>query len=217
MSAAITAAVVTAGVGAYSAYSSAEAGAQAADASKRANALAQQNLANQQQQLTQWNDIFGNTEQNLAKFYSSLTPEHYSALGIQSNQQASAKAKENITTTFAQKGLTGSGAELAALANVDYATAKANAETRRTAEEQSSAKQMEWYAQGQTKYATINNTTQSAYNMAVSSENAYAKTLQGYADTTADTSGQFLGKALNYALTRNSTGASTTASTSTIK
>ena len=205
MSAAITAAVVSAGVGAYSAYSSSQAGEQATNASKQANALAQQNLANQQQQLTQWNDIFGNTEQNLAKFYSSLTPEHYSALGIQSNQQASAKAKENITTTFAQKGLTGSGAELTALSNVDYATAKANAETRRTADEQTATKQMEWYAQGQTKYATINNTTQTAYTSAISSENAYAKTLQGYADTTAGTSGQFLGKALNYALGNSST------------
>ena len=82
-----------------------------------------------------WTELYGELEQNLADYYTNLTPDVLKATGLQDEAESFAKAKEQITTRIAQRGLGGSGLEADLLAKQEIGSAERKAEIRATAEE----------------------------------------------------------------------------------
>lgn len=77
--------------------------------------------------------IFGPIEENLGNFYNSLTPETFTAAGLQEQNQQFQEAKTNFNTQLAQRKLTGSGVGVAALKDMELQNAKEKATIRRDA------------------------------------------------------------------------------------
>ncbi len=82
-----------------------------------------------------WTEIYGDLEQNLADYYTNLTPDILEATGLQDEAESFAKAKKHYTTLIAQRGLGGSGLEADFLAKQEIGSAERRAEIRATAEE----------------------------------------------------------------------------------
>ena len=121
-----------------------EAGKDAAVASKDAASLQRQTdkevlafqekvYADQQAIYEEWKAIYGPIEQNLANFYSSLSPDTFVAAGLEYNAKEFQKAQEQTLTTLAQRGLETSGLTASTTQQTNMAKAEANATVRRDA------------------------------------------------------------------------------------
>ena len=97
-------------------YMAKKAGDRAEDQNNKALALGDRELAfeeerwaEEQARYEEWKAIYGPIEENLGEFYSNLTPETYTAAGLEFNQVELDKANTQALETFAQRGLSSSG------------------------------------------------------------------------------------------------------------
>lgn len=81
----------------------------------------------------EWQAIYGPIEENLGEFYNQLTPETYTAAGLEYNQEAFQKTKTQTFETLAQRGLDSSGITAAIDSKLGVEKAKMDATTRRDA------------------------------------------------------------------------------------
>lgn len=100
-------------------------GSQAAD---RATNIQEQQLQFAQQQYQDWQDVFGDTQKNLASFYQGLSPESFSSAGIQNLEKAFGEQQTRLQQTLSQKGL--SDSSIAGRAYTDLASNRALAEAQ---------------------------------------------------------------------------------------
>lgn len=85
-------------------------GAKSADkASERADDAAKKQLAFEQQRYDDWNATYGPIQDNLANYYSTLTPEYFETQNLEAYQQEHQDAVERIREDFAQRGISDSG------------------------------------------------------------------------------------------------------------
>lgn len=142
MSGAITATVGVGILGAVTAKNSSDKATDAASASSAAE------LEFAKEQYDDWKQTFGGVEDNLAEYYENLTPGYIASQGLQAIETERAAATKRITQTLAQRGLTNSGLETAALSDLELQTATQKASVRATAEQQAAGEQLKFLSLG---------------------------------------------------------------------
>lgn len=142
MSGVITAVVVTAAAGAYVASES------ASDATDAAKESAANQLSFAEQQYQDWQETYGGIQDNLAQYYSSITPAAYEAQGLEQFEKERETATKRLDETLAQRGLTGSGVEIAAKSQQDLSAAETRAGIRFDAPRKAAADQMSFLQVG---------------------------------------------------------------------
>lgn len=99
----------------------------ATEMSKESIAFAKEQLDFQKQQYADWDNVYGDIQENLGKYYKDLTPDKLVSLGLENQQKQFQQVQDSIKRDFAQRGLTNAGQEIALTAGnaVQNATAKA--------------------------------------------------------------------------------------------
>jgi len=100
----------------------------------RANALTDEQIAFQRQQYDDWKSIYGPLQEDLGTYFKNLNGSKLAAQAITKVQAESQKAQQNIDKDLAQRGLSGSGMEAAALMNNEFTTANQKANIRANAD-----------------------------------------------------------------------------------
>ena len=100
------------------------------------------------QQLAQWNRIYGPAERNLGDYYSRVTPNQVTSLGLQNVQQEFQAQMKQTQKTMAQRGMGDTTAENQIMAGQRVDLAQARANVRLTAPAQLRAEQMSFLATG---------------------------------------------------------------------
>jgi len=102
--------------------------------SKEQIEMAKEQIAFTKEQYADWQNIYGDLQENLGEYYKSLTPEKLTTLGLENQQREFQQVDTALRREFAQKGITGSGEETAALTGVAYSNAAARAKIRASAD-----------------------------------------------------------------------------------
>lgn len=142
----IGAATIGAGASYMAGKSASKSASKASDASAYAAELqyetSQEQLAFQKQQYADWEGIFGPIQQNLSQYYQYLSPDTYSALGIQNIEKQYVQSRQNLDQELAKRGISNSGATVAGLTQLEQASMLGKAEVRTNAPQMvASAKQ----------------------------------------------------------------------------
>lgn len=167
-------------------------------ASNKANSTARKAAANelefQQQQYNDWQAIYGPLQENLANYYSNVSPEYYATTGLENFQQQYQTSLQRINESFAQRGITpSSGISTSVMAQAELNAAEQRASIRKDAPRLA--------AEDQSRFLQIGlgqNPTQSLAN-----------TMAGqtqYAQQQANLYGQAAGQAVGNAITTVGTG-----------
>lgn len=182
-------------------------GKAARKASSEANAfamqLAKENIAFQKQQYSDWKAIYGSTQENLGKYYKSLTPERLTTLGLQNQQKEYQAAVADISKITAQRGLEGSGLETATLAQARLGNAEARANIRTTAVDAVNQQKAGFLSIGMGTGNAMLSNINNAYNTGVNSRTSMAQAYLGRANTLGtaniDAMGDVIGSAMGWA------------------
>ena len=124
----------------------------ASDASKQATKSAQQSdaaaLAFAQQQYDDWLKIFGPIQDNLSKYYNSMTPDRIEAQGRQAIELERDQWLGRIEEDFAARGLGDSALMGSAVADIERSTAIAKANVSANAEDMVAQRQLGFLSLG---------------------------------------------------------------------
>ena len=105
--------------------------------SKRAARSANSALAFEQQQYDDWKEVYGPMEENLANYYSQVTPEYYAAQGLEAFNEQVQTSQTRMQENFAQRGIDPmSGIAVSMEAQNELANAEQRATIRRDAPRQ---------------------------------------------------------------------------------
>lgn len=172
MSSAITAAVVVAGVGAYSSSQASKSASRSAEQAAQAQAAGNQQaydaaraeLEFAMEKQADWDKVYGPVQDNLGEYYKTLTPEKYEAMGVQKINEEYAKSQQNITKLLSQRGISGSGVEAASLVALDQSAATSKATVRATSVDQVNAEKKSFLQLGLGQASGINQLTTGGFN-----------------------------------------------------
>ena len=171
MSGAIVGAVIVAGGAAYAANESSKASKEAAEAQRYAvdesAGISRAQLEFQMQQYDDWQSIFGDIQQNLSKYYNTMTPETQAAVGLQSIQQEYQKSRDNLQRQLAQRGISNSGVMAEGLTQLDMSRALSSANTRAQAPQQVAQQQASFLGLGLGQQGALQAGISSAYGQQV--------------------------------------------------
>ena len=102
--------------------------------SKRAAAADKAALAFEQEKYDDWMNVYGDIQSNLGKYYNSLTPEYYEAVGLEAFKKERQTAMKRLDEQFAQAGISPrSGVALSIKSQNEMASARNRADIRRSA------------------------------------------------------------------------------------
>lgn len=103
------------------------------DAKRAANAD-KAALAFEQEKYDDWMNVYGDIQSNLGKYYNSLTPEYYEAVGLEAFEKERQTAMTRLNEHFAQAGISPrSGVALSIKSQQDMEAARSRADIRRSA------------------------------------------------------------------------------------
>lgn len=140
----------------------------AVDASNRASAnalkMAEDNIAFQKEQYTDWKAVYGELQDNLGDYYNNLSSSKYATQAIQANQQEFAKTSKQLDTSLAQRGLSSSGAQAASMTAMSQQLAQANATARYTAQDTVKQQQLGFLGVGLGQGSSMLGNIGTAYN-----------------------------------------------------
>ena len=103
------------------------------DAKRAANAD-KAALAFEQEKYDDWMNVYGDLQSNLGKYYNSLTPEYYEAVGLEAFEKERQTAMTKLNEHFAQAGISPqSGVALSIKSQQDMDAARNRADIRRSA------------------------------------------------------------------------------------
>lgn len=102
----------------------------AKNASDKASRSSKAQLAFERRQYEDWQETYGPIEQNLAEFYTGLTPDYYEAQGLQAFEREQERTLTSLKTTLAQRGIEDSGVALAIEKDMGFAGAEGRARIR---------------------------------------------------------------------------------------
>jgi hypothetical protein len=188
---AVAGATVVGGV--MSSNSASKAGKTASKADKAA-------MAFEQQKYDDWKATYGGVEDNLSKYYNSLTPDFYEAQGLEAFQKEQNIAMEKVKSSLAQRGIDDSGIAIATEAAMLGQEAEGRAHIRATAPSMAMEEQRGFLQvglgqnPGSSLSQTLANRAQSA-NTTAQNANAAAGQAMGTAVTAVGTAlGDYLNK-----------------------
>jgi len=96
------AATAVAGATLVSGYMSSRA---ASKASSKASAAEAEALAFEYEKYDDWNETYGNLQDNLAEYYQNVSPEYYAAVGVEKFNEEFQIGMTRISENFAQRGI----------------------------------------------------------------------------------------------------------------
>ena len=103
------------------------------DAKRAANAD-KAALAFEQKKYDDWMNVYGDLQSNLGKYYNSLSPEYYEAVGLEAFEKERQTAMTKLNEHFAQAGISPrSGVALSIKGQQDMEAARSRADIRRSA------------------------------------------------------------------------------------
>lgn len=161
---AATAIGVGAGVSAISSIFSGISASQSAEKAAKAQADAMNRMVDlQNEQLQLYKDeldnfqaVFGDVQQNLKNFYSGLSADSVAAKDIQNLETEFSRVSTQLNQQMAQRGMLGSGADVAAQTALASNLATGRAEARSNAASKVANQQLGWYSLGtQQKQAAL--------------------------------------------------------------
>ncbi len=137
----------------------------------------------EQEKYQRWLDLYGPIEENLAEFYTSITPEVFEAAGLEAEAQAYETGRQQVQTRLAQRGLGGGGLEADLLAKQEIGSAEKRASIRREAPYKAAEIKQQFFANQTGRRANLENRVQNAgtnVNVAMGNQ---ASRLQSRADS----------------------------------
>lgn len=144
-------------------------------------------LAFSKEQYNDWKAIFGPLQENMAKYYNSLTPDRIEAQGKQAIELERDQWLSRIEEDFAARGLSDSALAGSAVTGVERQTAMAKAEVAATAPEKVAQQKLSFLSLG---YG------QNPAGMLQSTLNTQAAGARSRANTAAGAAGEALGTAI---------------------
>lgn len=121
---------------------------QSAKAQQASIDMTEEQLAFQREQYEDWKNIYGDLQENLGNYYTSLDPKDYEARGLQAVQQEYQAAKTNLDRSLAQRGISSSGLQAAADTSFSQQLASARADVRLKAPDTVAMEQMKFLGLG---------------------------------------------------------------------
>ena len=118
------------------------------NAAKDAKKSSQEAIDLQREIYDRYKSLYGPVEENLSKYYKSLGPDRIIKMGLENHEKEFNRAKESITTNFAQAGFKGSKFEQSQLANLNIASASGRSVIRSNAEEQVNQRKLNFLGVG---------------------------------------------------------------------
>lgn len=163
-----------------------QANAQSYAMSKEQIAFMKEQLQFQKDQYTDWKNIYGDVQTNLGNYYKNLGEEKIVTLGLQNQQMEYQAAVKEIERDFAQRGLTGSGAEMAVKSNATFQNAEARAKIRTEAPQKVAEQKLQFLGvglgQGTQMLGIVANSaanTSQAYSTGVNARTSMAQSYLG--------------------------------------
>lgn len=92
-------------------------------------------LARHQASIDDWENTFGSIQDNLSDYFQNLSPDMRAAKGIQDFEGQRATAMKQVQEQFAQRGISGGGAEASAMLQDAVSSSEARAGIRNQAEQ----------------------------------------------------------------------------------
>lgn len=136
-------------MGAKSSSKSADKALASADASSALQYdISMQQLEFQQQQYSDWENIFGPIQENLSSYYKNLSSDSIASLGIQNIEQSYVQSRQNLDTQLAKRGISNSGAAAAGLTSLENTRMLGKAEARTNAPQQAAQQQLGFLSAG---------------------------------------------------------------------
>lgn len=191
------------------AANAAKANAQGYAMSKEQIALMKEQLQFQKDQYKDWQNIYGDVQKNLGDYYKTLGPEKITALGLENQQKEFQFASAELMKDMAQRGLSDSGIERAALATSKFQNAEARARIRTEAPEKVAQAKLGFLGvglgQGTAMLGAVNNAAanaNSAYSIGVAARsNAAGNFLQQqtqFSTNNTNAMGQIIGTGMGF-------------------
>ena len=194
MSSAVTAVVGGALIGGYFSNQAADSAADSANnATGAASAASAAELAFAKENKARWDEVFGPTQDNLAKYYNNLDPTSVAAKNVVGIQQAYQESQKQIDVQLAQRGMSDSGLSAYLMSKNLYQSEQSKAQARIDAPQQVAAQQSSFLGLGMGLESSLNSSITSAYQgQQAAANNRYSSAIQ--AQSAANTSmGQIIG------------------------
>lgn len=173
------------------------------EANAYAMQLAQDNIDFQKDQYKDWKSIYGSTQENLGRYYNSLTPERLTTLGLQNQQKEYQAAVTDLSKMVGQRGLSGSGLEIATLAQARLGNAEARANVRTQAVDQVNQQKASFLSigmgTGQTMLGSIGNAYSSGVNSRTSMSQSYLGRANQLSQSNIGAMGDMIGAGMGWA------------------
>ncbi|AFV51098.1 DNA ejection [Vibrio phage VPMS1] len=103
------------------------------DAAETAAGASAAELAFAQAQYDDWKAVYGPVQDNLAAYYTNISPEYYEAVGVEAIEGEYEVIRNDLDRTMAQRGITDSGVALSIEKDLAISEAEAKADIRRMA------------------------------------------------------------------------------------
>lgn len=147
----------------------------------------------QKEQYEDWKSVYGSLQENLSKYYAELDVSDVIAQGLETEQKEFQTATSKLNRTLAQRGLVGSGIDVASHTALASTQAQSRARIRSTAEREVIDRKQGFLGIGLGQGAQLlsvaaqgANTVQSAYSGATSASGligqAYGQQVGAYSD-----------------------------------
>ena len=191
MTGAIVGGAVVGGLFANKAAGKASASADSATAA--ASKASEAELAFARENQARWDEVFGPTQDNLAKYYNNLDPNSVAATNVVGIQQAYQESQKQIDIQLAQRGMGNSGLSAELMSKNLYSNEQSKAKARVDAPQQVAAQQSSFLGLGMGLESSLNSSIAAAYQGQQEIANSrYTSAIQ--AQSAANTSmGQIIG------------------------
>lgn len=97
-----------------------------------------------ERQYADWEQIFGNPMKNMSSYLGSLTPERFTAVGLENYEKEYSAAIERLDADFAQRGLSNSGLAVQARTDLESQRITDRVNIRRSAEDEVMQRRMQF-------------------------------------------------------------------------
>lgn len=151
------------------------------DIAREGVAVAREETEFQRSQYNDWKDVYGDLQENLGEYYNTLGPERIISMGLQAEQVEFQKARNAITKSLHQRGISGSGVEGAALTSLEGQHYTNRASVRATAEQKVQEQKLNFLGVGLGQGAQLLGTLAQTTGQ---QQNAYSNITQSYGGQT---------------------------------
>jgi len=143
-------------------------------------AFQQEQFKFQQDQYNDWKSVYGDLQENMGEYYKNLSGSTLVSKQLQAQATEYAKAQQQVTQQLAQRGISGSGVEAAAITTMGMQSASQRATIRAGADEAANAEKMKFLGLGLGQGTQmLGVTAQQASTVGNASNTASSNVLQG--------------------------------------